>query len=53
MNPDPNPNPKPNRNNPNSLLDTIILFDTTFGSACSMSKCVVTNMRGIINRFSR
>ena len=30
MNPDPNPNPK--RNNPNNLLDTIILLDTTFRS---------------------
>ena len=32
MNPDPNPNPKPIRNNPNNLLDTIIVLDTTFGS---------------------
>ena len=30
MNPDPNPNA--NRNNPNNLLDTMILLDTTFGS---------------------
>ena len=30
MNPDPNPNP--NRNNPNSLLNTVILLDTTLGS---------------------
>ena len=32
MNPDPNPNSDLNRNNPNNLLDTIILLDTTFGS---------------------
>ena len=30
MNPDPNLNP--NRNNPNNLLETIILLDTTLGS---------------------
>ena len=30
MNPDLNPNP--NRNNPNNLLDIMILLDTTFGS---------------------
>ena len=35
MNPDTNLNPNPNRNNPNNLLDTIILLDTTLGSgAC-------------------
>ena len=28
MNSDPSPNPYPNRNNPNNLLDTIILLDT-------------------------
>ena len=28
----PNPNPNPNRTNPNNLLDTIILLDTTFAS---------------------
>ena len=32
MIPDPNPNPNPNRDNPNNLLDTIILLGTTFGS---------------------
>ena len=32
MNPDPNPNPNYNRNNPNSLLNTVILLDTTLGS---------------------
>ena len=26
MNPDPNPNPNPSRDNPNNLLDTIILL---------------------------
>ena len=26
MNPDPNPNPDPNLNNPNNLLETIILL---------------------------
>ena len=31
MKPDPTPNPNPNRSNPNNLLDTIILLDTTFG----------------------
>ena len=30
MNPEPNPNP--NCNNPDNLLDTIILLDTTFGA---------------------
>ena len=33
MNPDPNPNRnRNNQYNPNNLLDTIILLDTTFGS---------------------
>ena len=30
--PDRNRNPNPNRNNPNNLLDTIILLDRTVGS---------------------
>ena len=32
MDPDPNPNLDPNRNDPNSLLNTVILLDTTLGS---------------------
>ena len=27
-----NPDPNPNRNNPNKIMDTIIVLDTTFGS---------------------
>ena len=35
MNPDPNPNPNPNRDNPNNLLDTIILLGYYVRIGCS------------------
>ena len=36
MNPDPNPNPNPNRDNPNNLLDTIILLGYNVQIGCLM-----------------
>ena len=35
MNLDPNPNTNPNRNNPNNLLDTIILLGYNVWMGCS------------------
>ena len=35
MNPDPNPNPNPNRDNPNNLLDTIILLGYNVRIGCA------------------
>ena len=34
MNPDPNPNPNPNHDNPNNLLDTIILLGYNVRIGC-------------------
>ena len=34
MNPDPNSSPNPNRNNPNNLLDTIILLGYNVRIGC-------------------
>ena len=34
MNPDLNPNPNPNRDNPNNLLDTIILLGYNVRIGC-------------------
>ena len=37
MNRDPNPNPNPNRDNPNNLLDTIILLGYNVRIGCTLS----------------
>ena len=45
MNPDPNPNPNPSRDNPNNLLDTIILLGYNVRIGCcsrgkSLDECI-------------
>ena len=40
MNPDPNRNPNPNGNNPNNLLDTIILLGYNVRMGCKQPRLI-------------
>ena len=48
MNPDPNPNPNPNRDNPNNLLDTIILLRYNVRIGCKLKYNFVETPRKFI-----
>ena len=53
MNPDPNPNPNPNRDNPNNLLDTIILLGYNVRIGCALTFCNMHDARYCICKTRR